>query len=308
MRTRSVLDCEDHVGAMPATKISDYIDELHGSQMVGPLSEFRLRQMVKAFEAALGSANPEFAGDNRLAILGAAGIARYHLGNFDKALAHYNEIRVTEPRYRDNYHNIAFALTALGRYSDAIETLMMADPTSVRTLLHFANVLSRMGQMEDARDALEDAIQKYVIQRDATADTKFDHHFTDFDLHFWCAMIAAQIGTHVEACEFFARAICDQLGRRLAVDVRAIDFINSAPESAKRCLGFKHAAALVGSIYEMSVHGDQLLEWHSALMSLPKGEAQGEEYYEHVRELYEEMAPLRARAMESVGGIADGSV
>jgi tetratricopeptide (TPR) repeat protein len=278
-------------GGMPASKIAEYVDELRSSRPEGPPSEFRLRRIVKDLESAI----PKFHGADRRALLGTASIACHHLGQFDKSLAHFNQIRAMFPDDKDNYNNIAWAQMALGRYTDAFDALTKADVTEPQTLLGFATVLSYMGNLDDARKAFEDAVV-------ARTDPRFM-----FEYHFWCAIAAARLGSHVEACELFARALSHYMNQPLG-DIRAIDFINNAPDSAKGSLGYRDAQGLVKSIQELTEHGDALLKLHNTLSSLPQYHEPDSDYYERAHDIYVAMAPFRERALASVVEADDGPV
>ena len=272
--------------------MQEFLTEVgRGFQPDGPPSEFRLRQILRAFEKA----SKTFHGENRLAILEGIGLTQRLLGKYDLALAYFNQVRASKPDHSPTISNIAAVQIDLGRYADAFENLLKVETSAPNTVLMFAIVFAMMDRPADARSAFEMAVALPVSPE------------LQWDKSFFCAMVAAKIGYPVEACELFARAISAHKKQKMGT-ARAIDIINATPDEDKRSLQYRDAASLVNAIQTMNERGEQLLEWHAALSALPAASNLDAGYHDRARDVYESMATFRARATSAVMADADAAL
>jgi tetratricopeptide (TPR) repeat protein len=95
-------------------------------------------------------------------------------GQYDRAAELYEKLLVYGPDNADTYNNLGLTLHYLGRSTEALQKLhegIVADATHQRSWLTIGFVNSQMGNIEDARFALNNAIQvgdDEEIRRSAT--------------------------------------------------------------------------------------------------------------------------------------------
>jgi tetratricopeptide (TPR) repeat protein len=276
--------------AVAVSKAEGFAQEL-AYCLEGPPSTFRLHQIARDCELAVSKVGPN---DKQAALHQVAGVARAYMGQFKEALAHFNAATAINVRFPGVHHNAAFVLGRLGRDQDALDRLVKGidiEGADVPQLTLLAEVLARLGQRGDAVAALEDAAEKAKSWLD----------------HFTVAEGSADLELHVDACEMFARALSIRLRKPLG-NARAIDFIRAAPEELKGCLRYPGSKALQGSVELMDAHGDELLAHHGVLGRLPDGKPPTEAI-EEAREVFEAMAPFRARATRAaLGAGGDGQI
>ncbi|WP_437336079.1 tetratricopeptide repeat protein [Sorangium sp. So ce394] len=267
------------MGPTPATKASAYNSELTPS-LAGPPTTFRLRQIAKDCLATI----PKVPTTEQGPLHHILGICYAERGIFDEALRHFNAAYAIMSS-KISYLNAVSALTDLGRAHDALARVMKVanDGLDFMVLLRLSGIFASMGQINDARNALEDAAEQ--------ASTAFDH--------FRVATVAADMGLHVEACEMFARAIAIDMRKPLG-DARAIDFIIGAPDELKGCLRYHGARSLQASIQKMMDGADELLAYHRILAKLAHDVEPLPETISDAQEVFDSMTPLRLRANRAV--------
>jgi hypothetical protein len=99
----------------------------------------------------------------------------------------------------------------------------------------------------------------------------------------------------------FARSLSIHLRKPLG-DTRAIDYVREAPEELKGCLRYSWTEALRTSLRAMEDRADEILALHEILSRLPRSEEPSAQALEEAREVFDAMAPFRARATQALLG------
>lgn len=269
---------------VPVTKAHEYIKELEPT-LKGPLSTVRLQAIQADCWATLAKVTLS----QKAELHHIRGACLYELGEFQDAFFHFSSAYQIKPTLTVACLNTALALIQLGRFHEALDWISRTTDQEIdlATLTALSTVLTQLEQTEDARAALEASANM--------ARTAMDH--------FRVAVVAADLDLHVDACEMFARALAIELHKPLG-NVNALEFISNAPEALKGCLRYRGTENLSKSIEEMVVNGSEILRHHEILKAISIGSDSFSQAQTHAAiEVFEWMAPYRARANDAVLGV-----